>query len=112
MLESTTPKGSVHSELMDIILKESDRLNSIITNFLNYARPAAGERTETDVAGAIREMFKLLRHSPDIRPEHQLFDASGDEKVVIPADTAQLKRGSFGLSSQRSGLYARPAGTF
>src|SRR5437016_4700349 len=43
VLESSTKPGSAHASLMDIILKESDRLNGIITNFLSYARPAAGD---------------------------------------------------------------------
>lgn len=108
VLESTTPKGSVHSELMDIILKESDRLNSIITNFLSYARPPAGELRDTDVAGAIREMFKLLRHSPDIRPEHHLVDDSGNDSVLIAADTSQLKQIFWNLA--RNAIQAMPDG--
>ena len=43
MLESKMPPESLQAGLMDIILKESDRLNNIITNFLGYARPAAGD---------------------------------------------------------------------
>ena len=39
VLESNTPPESMQADLMDIILRESDRLNSIITNFLSYARP-------------------------------------------------------------------------
>ena len=63
---------STQASLMDIILKESDRLNSIITNFLNYARPAAGEFAETDVAETIRDTLTLLKHSPDVREDHVL----------------------------------------
>ncbi|HMJ08455.1 MAG TPA: histidine kinase dimerization/phospho-acceptor domain-containing protein, partial [Pyrinomonadaceae bacterium] len=39
VLESNTPPESIQADLMSIILRESDRLNSIITNFLSYARP-------------------------------------------------------------------------
>jgi len=106
VLESTTPKGSTQAELMDIILKESDRLNSIITNFLNYARPAATNLAETDVAEAIREMFKLLRHSPDVKDEHILIDESGSEPVVIAADTTQLKQIFWNLA--RNAIQAMP----
>ena len=69
VLESNTPRESMQAGLMEIILKESDRLNSIITNFLGYARPAAVDFAETDVCEAIRDTVTLLRHSPDVRDE-------------------------------------------
>ena len=54
VLESNMPAESIHAGLMEIILRESDRLNSIITNFLSYARPKVGNFAETDVCEAIQ----------------------------------------------------------
>ncbi len=108
VLESTTPPDSIHSELMDIILKESDRLNSIITNFLNYARPAVAEFTSTDVSAAIGETIKLLKHSPDVHSNHQLINEAGDEPVIITADTSQLKQIFWNLA--RNAIQAMPDG--
>ncbi len=108
VLESSTTPGSTQAELMEIILKESDRLNSIITNFLNYARPAATNFSDMDVAEAIREMFKLLRHSPDVRDEHIFIDESGTEPVWIAADTSQLKQIFWNLA--RNAIQAMPDG--
>ncbi len=108
VLESSTAKGSVHAELMDIILKESDRLNSIITNFLSYARPPAVDFLATDVAAAIREMFQLLKHSPDIKEFHSLVDDSGSEPVIIAADASQLKQIFWNLA--RNAIQAMPDG--
>ena len=39
MLRSEMDSDSSQAELMEIILRESDRLNRIITDFLSYARP-------------------------------------------------------------------------
>ncbi|MCA1590795.1 MAG: PAS domain S-box protein [Acidobacteria bacterium] len=72
VLESNTPPNSVQSDLMGIILKESDRLNSIITNFLSYAKPKVGSFAEVDACEALRETIKLLRHSPDLLPRHEM----------------------------------------
>lgn len=108
VLESSTTPGSTQAELMEIILKESDRLNSIITNFLNYARPAATNFSEMDVAEAIRETFKLLRHSPDVREEHIFVDESGGEPVWIAADASQLKQIFWNLA--RNAIQAMPDG--
>lgn len=108
VLESSTPPGSMQSSLMDIILKESDRLNSIITNFLGYARPAAVDFAETDVGEAIKETVMLLKHSPDVRENHVLKAEMADTSFVISADAAQLKQIFWNLA--RNALQAMPDG--
>lgn len=108
VLESSTPPGSMQSSLMDIIMKESDRLNSIITNFLGYARPAAVDFAETDVAEAIQDTITLLKHSPDVREHHNLSFDSSDDRYVISADATQLKQIFWNLA--RNSLQAMPTG--
>lgn len=108
VLESATPKDSSQAKLMDIILKESDRLNLIITNFLSYARPAATHFADTDVAEAIRETVVLLHHSPDIREGHKIIQELGNSPVIIAADSAQLKQIFWNLS--RNAIQAMPDG--
>lgn len=108
VLESSTPPGSMQSSLMDIIMKESDRLNSIITNFLGYARPAAGDFAETDVAEALQDTLTLLRHSPDVREHHKLSFEGGDDRFIISADSTQLKQIFWNLA--RNALQAMPEG--
>lgn len=108
VLESQTKPESLQAGLMDIILKESDRLNSIITNFLSYARPMAAEFTDTDVGEAIRETAALLRHSPDVREQHELVADIGAEAMIVSADASQLKQIFWNLS--RNSLQAMPDG--
>ncbi|MFT3745773.1 MAG: ATP-binding protein [Pyrinomonadaceae bacterium] len=108
VLESTTPAGSTQASLMDIILKESDRLNSIITNFLGYARPAAAEFAETDIGEAIRETVTLLKHSPDVKEHHVLMPEIPESPILIAADAAQLKQIFWNLA--RNAMQAMPEG--
>lgn len=108
VLESNTPPESRQAGLMDIILKESDRLNSIITNFLGYARPAAGNFADVNVGEAIEETMMLLRHSPDVREDHELTANVGDDPVVVSADSSQLKQIFWNLA--RNALQAMPEG--
>lgn len=108
VLESTTPPDSMEADLMGIIMKESDRLNNIITNFLNYARPKAGNFTETDVSEAIRETVKLLGHSPDVKEFHNLICELPDAPVMISADVTQIKQIFWNLA--RNSLNAMPKG--
>jgi len=47
MLRSEVENDSSQAELMEIILRESDRLNQIITDFLSYARPRSLTQVRT-----------------------------------------------------------------
>lgn len=108
LLESKTEPGSVQADLMGIILRESDRLNSIITNFLNYAKPKVGDFVEIDVNDAIRDTVVLLKHGPDVKPEH-LFDLDlPPDPVFLSADETQLKQVFWNLS--RNAINAMPSG--
>ncbi len=47
--------------LLDIVLRESQRLNDIIKNFLSYAGPQRVSRSRVDVACLVREVGALLQ---------------------------------------------------
>lgn len=108
VLESSTPKDSVHADLMKIIMRESDRLNSIITNFLSYARPKAGNFVETDICDAIRETVKLIKHGPDVSDKHIVETDLPDCPVFVIGDSTQLKQIFWNLA--RNSIKAMPQG--
>ncbi|HEX8072874.1 MAG TPA: ATP-binding protein [Pyrinomonadaceae bacterium] len=108
VLHSEVDGDPAQAELMEIILRESDRLNQIITDFLTYARPRRGELTETDVREALRETFTLLRHSPETRPDHVIEEAYADEPLRALADGPGLRQVFWNLA--RNALSAMPAG--
>lgn len=108
VLESSTPPNSVQSDLMSIILRESDRLNSIITNFLNYARPKTGSFTDVDVCEALNDTVTLLKHGPDFSEKLDLVLNIPDQPVVIQADLTQLKQIFWNLA--RNAFQAMPDG--
>jgi two-component system sensor histidine kinase PilS (NtrC family) len=49
-----------HDRLMQIILREADRLSSLVSNFLLYARPPAGKPQPIDFDRALRETVELF----------------------------------------------------
>ncbi len=108
VLESSVPKESTQASLMDIILRESDRLNKIITNFLTYARPRAGNFSDIEVCAAIGETVTLLRHSPDVKDIHKISTALPAKPIIISADSTQLKQIFWNLA--RNALNAMPNG--
>ncbi|HYE66305.1 MAG TPA: ATP-binding protein [Pyrinomonadaceae bacterium] len=108
VLRSEVDGNSSQAELMDIILRESDRLNRIINDYLTYARPRSNTLARVDVRELLRETFTLLRHSPEIRDGHVLVDDMPDEPVIAKADAAQLRQVFWNLA--RNALQAMPDG--
>lgn len=108
VLESSFQKDTPQASLMEIVLRESDRLNKIITNFLTYARPRVSNFSEIDVREAINDAFTLLRHSPDVKEHHFLKFNQPEEEILISADPTQLKQIFWNLA--RNSLNAMPGG--
>jgi two-component system, NtrC family, sensor histidine kinase PilS len=108
VLSSEANGDPAQAELMGIVLRESDRLNRIITDFLTYARPRQVELGETDLREPLRETFTLLRHSPETLPGHVLLDDVPEEPVSVRADAAALRQVFWNLA--RNALQAMPAG--
>jgi len=57
--------GEIRQRLAQIILKESARLNEILRDFLEYARPAPLARARTNIIESIDEVLVLLDHRAD-----------------------------------------------
>lgn len=103
VLQLNTPPESSNAQLMDIVLRESDRLNSIITNFLSYARPRVSDFSQIDVRQAINDTFTLLGHSPDVKENHILETDLPEKPVIISGDQTQLKQIFWNLSRNAIG---------
>ena len=98
VLESSMPPNSVQTDLMGIVLRESDRLNSIITNFLSYAKPKVGSHVEFDVREAVSDVVKLLHHSPDITESHSLEASLSPSPVFVSGDHTQIQQVFWNLA--------------
>ena len=108
VLRSTWNGDPAEAELMEIILRESDRLDRIITDFLAYARPRPVTLIETDLREPLRETFALLRHNPETRPDHSLEIIAPDQPVIALVDAEQLRQVFWNLA--RNALRAMPDG--
>ena len=108
MLRSEVENDSSQAELMEIILRESDRLNRIITDFLSYARPRSLVQARVDVGDLLSQTFALLRHSPEISANQVVEADVPDERIFAQADEGQLKQVFWNLA--RNALQAMPQG--
>ena len=58
--------------LVNIVSRESERLNHIITDFLNYSREKTYEFQEADVAALLDETITLMEKKPEIGGNYQI----------------------------------------
>jgi two-component system, NtrC family, sensor histidine kinase PilS len=108
MLRSEMDGDTEQAQLMEIILRESDRLNKIVADYLNYARPRPAELKNVDVSALVADTFKLLRNSDEIVDGHILEEDLPDRPAIVSGDPEQLKQVSWNIA--RNALKAMPEG--
>lgn len=74
--KSLTPQ---EQRLMSIVLKESERLNKSISDFLRFVRPQEKKPIEFDVAASLSETLDLLANSPELHEKHEI------RREIVPA---------------------------
>jgi two-component system sensor histidine kinase PilS (NtrC family) len=96
------------AQLMDIVLRESERLNETIRSFLSYARPQRPAAIRVDVARMLRDTAVLLRNSADVLETHTIAVQTTAPEVWCDADENQLRQIVWNLAT--NGLRAMPDG--
>ena len=82
-------------KLTEIVLRESDRLNRIIGDFLAYARPSPLAAHRTDIAGMLDEVLLLLEHRP-LPPDIKLVRAF-EHPLEAAVDANALRQALWNL---------------
>lgn len=108
VLRGELPLSTEQAQLMDIVLRESDRLNGTIRSFLTYARPSPVAVARIDVRRAVEDTAKLLRTSPELSAHHHVALTVPEVPVWLDADENQLKQIMWNLAT--NGLKAMPKG--
>jgi len=81
-----------YRKLMEIVLKEADRLNLILTEFLNYSQPKKDQRVYVDLTQIIQDRLMLLKNSDGYHPSILLEFKSDADHIIIDADEEQIKQ--------------------
>lgn len=108
MLKQELPLSGDQAQLLDIVLRESDRLNQTIKSFLAYARPQRFSMQRLDLRPIVQETAMLLRNSPEVKDNHQIDVRLAELPVMANADEAQIRQIIWNLAT--NGLRAMPAG--
>ncbi len=96
------------ARLLDIVMRESQRLNDIIKNFLSYAGPQRVTRARVDVARLVRDVAALLQQQADAAEPSLEIDVHAPERLLHDVDEAQLRQVVWNLAS--NGIKAMPQG--
>jgi len=96
------------AQLMDIVLRESERLNETIKSFLAYARPQRVALTRLDVRRVVLDTATLLRNSAEVRDDHLVAVDLPPDPVWFEADENHLRQILWNLAT--NGLRAMASG--
>jgi two-component system sensor histidine kinase PilS (NtrC family) len=96
------------AQLMDIVLRESDRLNDTIRSFLAYARPQRFAVSRLDLRSVVQDAALLLRNSAEVRDGHVVDVRVPEGPVWYDADENQIKQIVWNLAT--NGLKAMAGG--
>ncbi|NKE71568.1 two-component system sensor histidine kinase NtrB [Candidatus Manganitrophus noduliformans] len=87
-----------HLKLMEIAVREADRLNSIITQFLLYAKPLPPRRRRTDLHALLSETVQLLQNHPEYHDRIKVSLLIPSEPQMILIDPDQIRQVFWNLS--------------
>ena len=93
---------------MDIVLRESERLNTTIRSFLAYARPQRFQIARFDVRRALNDTALLLRNSAEVLEGHEIAVDVPPAELWYEADEGQIKQIIWNLAT--NGLRAMADG--
>lgn len=91
MLQGELELQGDHKHLMDIVLRETDRLNSIITEFLDYARPRANQMEPISLTSILEETLTLFRNSREFRQDI-VINCDIPSAIAITGDAQRLRQ--------------------
>ncbi len=108
VLKSELRLDDENRKLMEIAVKEADRLNSIITQFLLYARPLPPRRKRANLHALLSETAQLIKNNPEYDARINVVLLAGRDPLMIMIDPDQMKQVFWNLSI--NAFQAMPAG--
>lgn len=108
MLARRLNTSPAEAKLLEITIKESQRLDRTVKSFLQFAKPRDRHPEAFDVAALLVEDTALLRNSSDVREDHEIVLDLEPESATLVADIDQIGQLFWNLA--RNALQAMPDG--
>lgn len=100
LLARATQLTESDRRLLDIVSRETERLNELVTDFLAFARPTPALFGATDVAALADDTVNVFRY--DAQAARLEVTRIGVESLRIRADTSQLRQVLWNLLTNAS----------
>ena len=108
VLKKSDALSPQEQRLMSIILKESERLNKSIADFLRFVRPQEKRTTEFDIAASLSETLDLLANSSELSADHRIERVIAPPAYTVAGDADQIRQVFWNLA--RNAVQAMPSG--
>jgi two-component system, NtrC family, sensor histidine kinase PilS len=102
------PLEEDEKHLVNIVSRESERLNLIITDFLKYSREKTYEFQDADVRWLLDETLTLLEKKPELGSNYRIVRSFNGHQVRARVDAGKMKQVFWNLCD--NALRAMPEG--
>jgi len=92
VLKSEIEVSGENQRLLDLILRESNRLNDILSDFLLYARNRRAAFTRVELCHLLSEVVDVVRHHPSYSTGISLKLKADEPVIYIFGDEDQIKQ--------------------
>ncbi|MFQ5482871.1 MAG: nitrogen regulation protein NR(II), partial [Nitrospinaceae bacterium] len=81
-----------NQQLMEIVIKETQRLNHIVTDFLNFAQPKRKKSCLIDMTQLIQDVLLLLKNSNEFHASIDMELKAPHDHILIESDEEQIRQ--------------------
>ena len=92
VLKETLEIDEQQQRLMNIVLKETERVNDIVTDFLSYSQPRKSKPTVIDLTQLLQDIVILMKNSNEYDPSINIQLVAPPDHIIIQSEEAQIKQ--------------------
>jgi two-component system sensor histidine kinase PilS (NtrC family) len=92
VLKQTLEVDEDQQRLMNIVLKETERVNDIVSDFLSYAQPRKNKPTVIDLTQLLQDIVILMKNSNEYDPSINIQLVAPPDHIIIQSEEAQIKQ--------------------
>ena len=92
VLKETLEIDEQQQRLMNIVLKETERVNNIVSDFLSYSQPRKSKNTVIDLTQLLEDIVILMKNSNEYDPSINIQLVAPPDHIIIQSEEAQIKQ--------------------
>ena len=97
LLSSQPEDGEDNRALMNIVTREIDRLNGLITDLLDYTNPRPLRKTSVELRELVADTLRVFRQDARFAEVEVIVDEASDEAAHAAADPEKLRQALWNL---------------